>query len=510
MTTKDVSVWILGDQLVDAHPALRHAEDLAGRQNVRVVMVESDSRIRRHPYQRKKLVLLLSAMRHYAAELRAQGYEVDYRQAPSMQAGLQEHCRSVETATLVTMAAADHGGRRWQHERLADALGLPVTVVPNTQFLIGRFDPFPESQPGRRYVMEHFYRAMRRRFGLLLDDTGGPEGGRWNLDAENRKPLPKAARPPAPRSFAPDAITLQVMAEVEAAGWGVGAVDGFDLAVTRAQAEAAADDFLARRLPDFGAYEDAMSSASASVYHSLLSPYLNLGLLEPLALARQAEAAYRKGRAPLNSVEGFIRQVVGWREYIAWQYHRLMPDLAAANAWNAHRPLPGWFWDGDTAMNCLRTVIKRALDGGYTHHIERLMVLCNFALLAGLDPAAVNEWFLTAYVDAYEWVVTPNVLGMGLNADGGLIATKPYLASGSYIDRMSDYCDGCRFQPKQRLGPEACPFTTLYWNFLIAHEAELRSHPRFGPAVLGLSRLAPAEREAIRAEAAGMLSLMSC
>jgi deoxyribodipyrimidine photolyase-related protein len=288
----------------------------------------------------------------------------------------------------------------------------------------------------------------------------------------------------------------------------VGAVDGFDLAVTRSQAEAAFEDFIANRLGNFGAYEDAMSSSNPLLFHSLLSPYMNLGLLDPLEMARRVEDEFRQGRTPLNSAEGFIRQIIGWREYIYWSYWRLMPDLLTANAWGHTRPLPRFFWDGDTEMACLRRVIERVIASGYSHHIERLMVLCNFCLLAGVNPAAVNDWFLTFYIDAYEWVVTPNVIGMGLNADGGQTATKPYIASANYINKMSDYCRGCRFSPAKRTGEDACPFNFLYWNFLLEHEATLRSHPRFGPAVLGVGKIDAGERAAIREQAAAFLDTL--
>jgi deoxyribodipyrimidine photolyase-related protein len=266
---------------------------------------------------------------------------------------------------------------------------------------------------------------------------------------------------------------------------------------------------LAHRLAEFGPYEDAMSRRHAALYHSVLSPYMNIGLLDPLHMAQAAADAYAAGRAPLASVEGFIRQVIGWREYIYWQYWQQMPGLLAANSWGHTRPLPQLLWDGQTDMACLRTVVQRVIDSGYSHHIERLMVICNFCMLAGIDPAAVHRWFLSFYVDAYEWVVAPNVIGMGLNADGGKTATKPYIASANYIHKMSDYCAGCRYDPKQRTGADACPFNYLYWNFLITHEATLRANPRFGPAVLGLKHLDARERAAVQAQAAAFLEQMA-
>ncbi len=503
------SVWILGDQLLASHPALAEAEQAVGRDNVRVVLVESAARSRRLPYQRKKLVLLFSAMRHYAAELRGQGWQAECIQAETTLAGLRQHAAAHQPARLLTMAASEATGRRWQQERLAALLGLPVETLPNTQFLVGQFDPYPAAPPEKRVVMEFFYREMRRHFGVLMTADGQPVGGEWNYDKLNRKPLPKDANPPLPPSFPPDDITRAVMAEVAALPGLTGAVDGFDLAVTRQQALAAFDDFLAHRLAGFGPYEDAMSRGHATLYHSVLSPYLNIGLLEPLELARAAERAYHAGQAPLNSVEGFVRQVIGWREYMAWQYWRLLDIWPESNAWEAHRPLPDFFWNGETELACLRSAIGRTLDSGYTHHIERLMLLSNFCLLAGVEPMQVNDWFLAAFVDAYQWVMLPNVLGMGLNADGGRTATKPYVASANYIHKMSDYCAGCRYDPKARTGPDACPFNLLYWNFLLQHEARLRANPRLGNAVLGLRHLDEAERARVREQAAAFLQAIS-
>ncbi len=503
-----ISVWILGDQLLANHPALAAAEAETNRANLRVVLVQSQARIRKLRYQRKKLVLLFSAMRHYAQELGQQGYHVEYVTAPTFTSALQEHAASHNPAQLFTMAAADWHGRAFQ-QSLAERLNLPVTVLPNTQFLTGRHNPYPYADVAddQRVVQEYFYRAMRRHFGILLEGND-PVGGKWNYDTQNRQPLPAGNRPPAAPGFAPDAITQEVMAQVSTMP-GLGTVDGFNLAVTRQQALSAFGNFVAHRLHDFGPYEDAMTQRHDTLYHSVLSPYLNIGLLEPLELVRTAERAYHDGRAPINSVEGFVRQILGWREFMVWQYWRLGPEMKQMNTWGAERPLPNFFWTGETDMNCLRHAISRALDNGYTHHIERLMLLCNFAILAGLNPAEVNDWFQAAYVDAYEWVMLPNVIGMGLNADGGLIATKPYIASANYIHKMSDYCETCPFNHKQRHGEDACPFNTLYWHFLLQHEETLRRNPRLGKNVLGLRHLDAEERRLVRQQAAALLRDLS-
>ena len=500
MNRQQNSVWILGDQLVARHPAVLAAEAASGRKNVRIVLVESSVSMGPLPSQRKKLVLLLSALRHFAEALRKSGYTVDCYRSRDFVQGLREHVSEYGSTHLFTMAASSFQERRLQSE-LSATLGVPVTVVPNTQFLVESFNPYSDLQPGKRTVMENFYRQMRRHFCVLMEENGDPSGGLWNYDKENRKPLPKDYQPSPPASFQPDLLTREAMREIEQSEHGVGTTQGFDLAVTNVQAEVALRDFIENRLSDFGPYEDAMSSRDGRLAHSLLSAYVNIGLLEPLQMVKAAEQAYRAGKAPINSVEGFIRQVLGWREYIYWQYWRQMPDLSTANDWAATRQMPAMFWNAKTDMNCLRHAIQRVIDTGYSHHIERLMLICNFCMLAGVNPAEVSDWFLSFYVDAYDWVVLPNVIGMGLNADGGQIATKPYIASANYVNRMSDYCGSCRYDPKQRTGPQACPFNYLYWNFLLKHETRLRAQPRLGPAVLGLSRIAAPERRRIEQEA---------
>lgn len=497
------TVWILGDQLLEQHPALEAAVAAHGRDGVCVLMIESHGRAQRLPYQRKRLVLLFSAMRHYAAQLRAAGFDVDYRMVGRFGDALHAHLAERTPVALWTMAASSWNGRGFQ-ARLAPTLDLPVHLLPNTQFLIGHYNPIPQPEPDRAYVMEHFYRAMRRHFDVLMDGDE-PVAGQWNFDRDNRRPLPPAVDPPPDLAYEPDALTRQVIADVAALKAGVGSVDGFGYAVTRAQALALFEAFLAQRLADFGPYEDAMTARSHSLFHSVLSPYLNLGLLEPLELVRGVEDAYRHGRVPINSAEGFIRQVLGWREFMAWQYWRQMPQLLHKNAWDATRRLPDWFWTGDTPMACLRHAITRALSTGYNHHIERLMLLSNFLMLVGVDPAVANDWFTALYIDAADWVMPPNVMGMGLNADGGLTATKPYIASANYINKMGDHCSGCRYSPRQRTGDDACPFNFLYWNFLLEHEARLRANPRLGRNVLGLRHLDGAERTAVRAQAAAFL-----
>lgn len=503
-----VSVWIPGDQLLCIHPAILEAQASYSHDRFQVVLIESQAALRKRPYHRWKLVQLVSAMRHYAQELTEQGIRVDYRKARNYTDGLRSHVKVAHPQEFLTMRASSYRGWEFQ-TRLAGLLKLPVRVLDNTQFLSSAYDPFPGLVPGKRIVMENFYRQMRRYYRVLIDENEQPVGGEWNLDKQNRKPLPPNQRIISPISFEPDTITRQVMDEIRSIDIGTGDLDAFRLGVTRAQAEIALDDFISQRLNNFGTYEDAMSIDHGVIFHSMLSSYLNLGLLEPLNVVRRVEAAYYDGKAPLNSVEGFIRQVIGWREYMAWQYWRYAPSLLDKNYWDALRPLPRMFWEGQTQMNCLDHIFHRLRETGYVHHIERLMVLCNFCLLAGVNPREVNEWFMNYFIDAYEWVMPPNVIGMGLFADGGQIATKPYVASANYIRKMSDYCQKCHYDARQRTGPSACPFNFLYWNFLIDHEDLLRANPRLGPNVLGLKNTGGDERQVIKDQAQDFLAELS-
>ncbi len=498
---KIVSVWVLGDQLLPRHAALEEAVERVGRENVRVVFVESIERIRQLPYQKKKLVLLLSAMRHYAERLREQGYTVDYVHADGFGEGLKQHVEREQSQALITMAASEYDTRQWQQEELEKELGVPVTIVHGSQFLVEQYNPIPNPQPGKRYVMENFYRAMRKHFGILLEGDGSPVGGQWNYDKLNRESLPEAFDAPEPPAFEPDAITREVMALIEESEHGVGSTSNFALPVTHEQAQTLFDAFITNRLAEFGPYEDAMSTRESGLYHSQASAYMNIGLLDPMDMIQAAEGAYRNGQVSINSVEGFVRQIMGWREYMYWQYWQQMPGLRTANGWHGTRKMPLMFWTGKTEMNCISHVAGRVLESGYNNHIERLMVVCNFCLLAGIIPAEVAEWFLACYFDAYDWVVLPNVVGMGMNSDGGYTATKPYIASANYINRMSDYCEGCRFSPRQRTGPGACPYNFLYWNFLIKNEEKLRANPRLGPNVLSLRHVKDGERAVIEQEA---------
>jgi deoxyribodipyrimidine photolyase-related protein len=484
------TVLVLGDQLLPDHPALDGAE--------RVVLVESEAMLRRRPLHRQRAHLVLSGMRRHAAALRAQGDVdvVEHRGAPTLAAALEDH----DGEDLVAAAPNDLGARR-ALERLG------VRLVDSGQFLTAP-DDFARWADGRRRLrMEDFYREQRRAFGVLVDDGGEPLGGRWNFDAENRQPPPKAGlHAPAPWAPEEDDVDAEVRADLDAlAARGV-AFFGDDAprryAVTPEEGDAVLEDFVAHRLPQFGPWQDAMASADEPfLFHSLLSVPLNLGVLDPLTCVRAAEAAYHAGDAPLASVEGFVRQVLGWREYVWGMYWLRAEQWPEANALGAHLPLPAAYRGAETGWNCLDTVVRGVARHGYAHHIERLMVLGTIGLTAGIEPWALVRWFQTAFVDGAEWVMAPNAAGMALFADGGEMVTKPYAAGGNYLSKMSGHCKGCRYKPSEKHGERACPVTALYWDFVDTHTERLAANNRTARAVSTWRRFDQETRDAVRERA---------
>ncbi len=389
---------------------------------------------------------------------------------------------------------------------MAQAQGLPLDIREDRHFHCSVRE-FAAHARGRKALrMKYFYREMRKRHGVLMQGDE-PEGGQWNFDADNREAF-GAAGPGAvpPRVvFEPDALTREVIALVEKRfGAHPGRLDGFAWPVTRAQALVALQRFVTERLPLFGRYQDAMWPGEPWLYHAHLAAALNLKLLNPREVVAAAVAAYRVGAAPLAGVEGFVRQILGWREYVRGIYWTRMPGYAELNALDAHQDLPSWYWTGSTEMACLRDAITQTLQHGYAHHIQRLMVTGLYALMLGVQPQQVHAWYLAVYVDAVEWVELPNTLGMSQYADGGLMASKPYVATGKYIQRMSPHCKGCRYDPAQRTGEQACPFTTLYWDFLMRHEAALSDNPRMALQMKNMARLNDAQKQAIRERAAAV------
>jgi deoxyribodipyrimidine photolyase-related protein len=515
MTT---GIWILGDQLTPDHPALLALEREHGpagaRTQGRVLLIESNSVLAWRRYHRQKLVLVWSAMRHFAAELRSAGWMVNHLEADSFGEGLAGWIAQHGITALAVMEPAERPFRQ-AIERLS--LPIPLHWHPSNAFLWSR-DAFAAwARPYRQLRLELFYREGRRRFGVLMDPAAEPPGsqplgGQWNYDHDNRKAPPKGLVGPKPLQFAPDAITLAVIAKVEQLNAELeargesglpGRSEPFRWAVTRQQALAVLEHFIATRLDGYGPYQDAMVKGQPTLWHALLSPYLNLGLLGPLEVIRRLEQAGLERGTPLASQEGVIRQILGWREYIHALYWWFGPDYPRSNHFAADRPLPQWLEQlGGSGMACMDTVLEELESSGYAHHIQRLMVLANYGLIAGLDPQAYTAWFHRLFIDGYDWVMQTNVLGMGLFADGGLLASKPYAASGNYINRMSSYCKGCRYNPKQRQGPSACPFNALYWDFLARHQEILRRNPRMALVIRQLEKIPAEELAAIRATAA--------
>lgn len=459
-----------------------------------------------------RTALFLTAMRHFAADLRAGGWMLHYTALDdadnrgTLAAQLAADIARLRPDALVVTAP---GEWRILHDlrAVADAAGIPLDVREDRHFFC-TVTEFAAHARGRTTLrMEYFYREMRRRHGILLTTRGEPEGGAWNYDTENRKPFP-AQGPglvPPRAGFAPDEITIAVFALVEERfADHPGRLDTFAWPVTRTQALEALDLFIEERLPGFGDAQDAMWPGEPWLWHAHLASAMNLKLLHPREVVAAAESAYRDGAVPLAAAEGFIRQILGWREYVRGVYWTQMPEYVHRNALNAHEPLPDWYWTGETDMACLADAIGTTLENGYAHHIQRLMVTGLYALLLGVEPAEVHAWYLAVYVDAVEWVELPNTLGMSQYADGGLLGSKPYVASGKYISRMSPYCRTCPFDPAQRVGEDACPFTTLYWDFLMRHEDTLVANPRMTLQVRNIGRIDDAERAAIVARAAAV------
>lgn len=496
---------VFGDQLSHTLSSLQDAthDDI-------ILMVEIMGEATYAPHHKQKLVLVFSAMRHFAKELKDKGFCVDYvRLDDAQNTGdfTGEVVRALGRHNIARIILTEPSEYRvrlvvegWMHH-----FPVPVTMREDDRFLCthARFEAFAKTRKTLR--MEFFYRQMRRLTGYLMAGED-PIGGVWNFDSENRKALPEGAAVPKRLRFPADAMTRAVMALVrEKFAHHFGDLDSFAWPVTRQEALLALTHFITEILPNFGTYQDAMKSNAPFLFHSLISTSLNLGLLDAREVCQAAEQAYHDGHAPLNAVEGFIRQIIGWREYIRGIYWHFMPDYAHTNELCATRPLPNFYWTGETKLNCLRQTIKDTHTNAYAHHIQRLMVTGNFALLCDIAPRAIEEWYLAVYADAYDWVELPNVHGMVMFADGGVLASKPYAASGAYINRMSDYCKACPFDVKQRTGEKACPFNYLYWNFLLAHADKLLKNPRMAMAYRTLAKFSDKERMAIKLSAHAFL-----
>ena len=465
-------------------------------------------------HHKKKIAFLFSAMRHFCQELLDEGYQVRYSKLDDSDnsgsfAGEVYRCLVGQKFDKVVITQPGEYRVLEDVKSWSERFTIPVEIRPDTRFLCTP-EEFASWAEGRKQLrMEYFYREMRKRYNILINGQD-PVGGQWNYDAENRKPPKNGLDIPATYKSEPDSITAEV-SDLVAREFDdhFGDIHPFYFAVTRAQALIALSQFIEQRLIHFGDYQDAMLVGEPWMYHAHIGFYLNCGLLLPLECVKAAEQAYYDGRAPLNAVEGFIRQIIGWREYIRGIYWLKMPDYAQQNFFEADRALPSFYWTGETKMNCLKHCVTETRQNAYAHHIQRLMVLGNFALIAGLSPKEVNEWFLIVYADAYEWVELPNVSGMVLFADGGYLASKPYAAGGGYVNKMSNYCKSCAYKVTQKNGPDACPFNYLYWDFLVRNREKLASNHRIGMMYRTYDRMDEEKKRAKREERHSFLASLA-
>ena len=486
---------VLGDQLSFGLPSLEALDPATDAVLLAEVAAETDY-VPHHP---QKIALIFSAMRHFAEALRQRGFRVHYvsLEDPGNSGSLPgELQRWSERLAAREVHVTECG--EWRLEQALKSSGLPIHWHADTRFLCRR-DEFAAWAAGKRQLrMEFFYRQMRQRSGLLMNGDGTPVGGAWNFDADNRQALPAGFIAPSPRQFAHDAITREVLELVSRRfAHHYGSLEAFDYPVTHAEAEALWQHFVEQALPAFGDYQDAMATGQPFLFHARISAALNIGLLDLRRLCADVEAAYWAGRVPLNAAEGFIRQLIGWREYVRGIYWLHMPEYATRNAFGNTRALPEFYWTGQTRMKCMSQAIGQTLEYAYAHHIQRLMVTGNFALLAGIAPQQVCDWYLAVYLDAFDWVELPNTLGMVMHADGGYLGSKPYCASGQYIKRMSDYCRGCAYKVTESTGEQACPFNALYWHFLMRHRDRLGGNQRLAMVYRNLDRQPEARQQAL-------------
>lgn len=501
-----VGIWVLGDQLSHGQAALLQRSRFKG--TTPVILIESVDYVADRPYHYQKLVLVWSAMRHFAAELKAAGWDVHYAIASNFQSPLTDWIQEKNISELLIMQPTDRPFEQLIKHLVFNsstnyAINCAVTFVTNNHFLWSRDDFYTWAKDRKKLILEDFYRAGRKRFDVLMDQ-GKPLGDRWNFDKENRQPPKQNIQAPSPQWFMPDSITqdvIQRIKDLKSTGkiQGYGQLEPFRWAVTRSQALTVFTHFLNSGLEKFGTFQDAMVVGEETLWHSLISPYLNLGLLHPWEVIEAVAELYSQQTISLNNIEGFIRQILGWREYLHGIYHYVSPDYATQNYFDHQHPLPEFYWDSSkTDFNCLQQTLQQVEKTGYAHHIQRLMVLSNFALISGVNPQSLEQWFHAAFIDGYDWVMQTNVMGMGQFADGGILASKPYAASANYIHKMSNYCSGCRYNRGDRHGELACPFNTFYWHFLDRHQDKLRQQGRMHLILKSLDRMDDGELAKIR------------
>ncbi|RMA43762.1 cryptochrome/photolyase family protein [Rhodophyticola porphyridii] len=495
-------VLILGDQLSEEISALREADKACDV----VVMAEVADEAEYVPHHPKKIAFIFAAMRKFANRLEEAGWQVRYTR-------LDEDANSGSIAGELLRRAEETGAKEviatepgeWRLISALEDLPIPVHQFPDDRFLCGH-DEFDDWAEGRKELrMEYFYRQMRRKTGLLMED-GKPAGGKWNFDHENRRPAPGDLDFGGPMQFTPDDTVKEVLDLVDDRfGKNFGTLRPFWFATDQGQARRALSHFVKRALPMFGDYQDAMLQENRFLYHSVISMYLNAGLLGWREVCEAAEAAWRSGDAPINAVEGFIRQIIGWREYMRGIYFREGPEYTARNILRYVRSLPAFYWTAETDMLCVAKAVEQTREEAYAHHIQRLMITGNFALLAGIDPAEVHEWYLAVYADAYEWVEAPNVIGMSQFADGGIVGSKPYVSGGNYINKMSDYCGDCAYSVSKKTGEGACPFNLLYWGFLDRHRDRFEKNPRMAQMYRTWDKMDAERRRTVLADAEAVL-----
>lgn len=498
-------ILILGDQLTRGISALR-AADKARDVVVMAEVMDEGTYVEHHP---QKIALVLTAMRKFANGLVEEGWRVAYSQLDDPETG-----PSIGAELL--RRAAEFGAKgciatrpgEWRLIALLEALPLPVQQLPDDRFICSEVE-FAAWASGRKHLrMEYFYRDMRRKTGLMMN-LETPAGGQWNFDHDNRKPAKADMFKAPPLRFDPDVVTERVLAMVDARfSKHFGNLRPFGWATDRAGALQVLDHFIINALPTFGDFQDAMLTGDPVLSHSLISPYLNIGLLTPIEVCQSIENAWKNGTVPINSAEGFIRQIIGWREFVRGIYNLYGPGYSAQNTLQHTRDLPAVYWGASTRMACMAHSVRQTRDMAYAHHIQRLMITGNFALLAGIDPAQVHGWYLAVYADAFEWVEAPNTIGMSQYADGGVLGSKPYVSSGAYIDRMSDYCKNCGYSVKEKQGPNACPFNLLYWHFLTRHRARFENNPRMAQMYRVWDKMADGHKSQVISEANAVLSAL--
>ncbi|MBE9222904.1 cryptochrome/photolyase family protein [Cyanobacterium stanieri LEGE 03274] len=505
-----VGIWILGDQLNKNNSAL--LSRLQQKKDTYILFIESFNLGSLQTYHCQKLVLIWSAMRHFAQELKEDDWQVSYVINDNFQQSFINWIKNYQITELRLMSPSDdrtvlfnqinssnnHDRSFFSFLKEID-INCHIKLFPNSNFLWQKEEFKQWAKKRKKLILEDFYRESRQRFNILLTEDNKPIGGKWNLDKENRQPPKKNLQTPVTLFFKPDKITLEVIEKVKKINDKTyGKIDNFQWAVKREEALKVLNQFVQYRLNFFGKYQDAMITEEKFMWHSLISPYLNIGLLQPLEVIKTVENAYYQGDYPLNSVEGFIRQILGWREYMYSLYHYVDDSYFSSNWFDHQNPIPDFFWDSNkTDMNCLHQVLKQTENTGYAHHIQRLMILSNYGLVAGISPQELKKWFHAVFIDAYDWVMQTNVLGMGQFADGGILASKPYASSANYINKMSDYCKGCCYNPKEKFTENACPFNYLYWNFLARHEEKLRTQGRMNLVLKHLEKMSEKDLETI-------------